>query len=774
MQSAYWVVNGTYQSYETSDMKIELELEVSRMFGQMKRLPLRDKPGDALFRKAKQTIDNCLKDDWFVLVPSRASEARSQLAAGLELANFGPAGLFWISSYNTIPPAKAIRERHNMDEAIRAFETVLLLDPENRDARMYLAACLRNPTILRIEESRELYRQLLESPIQDKWTRQAQEALLHTFAFQSPEDRAHWFARVAQPTTNSPAQAFYHQALEQARQDAVIGAQDQPAQELAETRLFEAMKQWHSDLVNHIHIIDFYNTGLGKYVESFGTNRAAAARRLVDLLPKLQQQTPALAPHILAGVVSFQVDTNAPVIEEFERSLDAISEHPEKIFEPKYYYNLISGPLFYSCEKQKMFGLAAQVLEHRDRASRVKQADPLDHQRRMSQAFVCMAVEQWQKAIDVFQTWSNRPVWMGNRGLWGPAFTTVFPTKEIAFCRNKLGLPVISDPCEFDLGEACVCLHPPSRPNFFGPAAAFAADSDGLWIACPGRLLHLDAGLQTNLDVALPATESVTVNCIALTPTTVWMGTAGSGLLEFDRPNRQCRRLTEADGLLMNFVTQVFPAGDTLWLGYGSEIGGGLGRFDLRTRKAVSFATSILPNLLLPEAQKPSTDLASAPPRQALQQMAADTGGDVWFTEDSRLRRFHSEQGIWEEFPQAGRFRAFALQKDLLFAASYSSDTFPTTGLLGLNILDLRDGKWRRLRFIDGLPQDNISALTVHGQDLWIGGLGFVAQIDPDRNAARHFAYLDTRAVSRIQICEPYLWVQADRHLYRVPLHTLK
>ena len=529
------------------------------------------------------------------------------------------------------------------------------------------------------------------------------------------------------------------------------------------------MKAWNKQLHQGIHGIDFYNTGLGKFAESFGTNDAAAAKRLVELLPQLQQATPELAPHILAGVASFQVDTNAPVIAQFERSLEENTQHPEKVFEADYYFKLVSGPVYYWCTKRKLYGLAAKVIEARLSAAPRGSDRKLDPEKMMSLAFARMATGRWQDALDLFLCYSNRPLAMGNSGLWGEAFTVVLTGKEAAFCRQKLGLPSVSDSREFTLGKPILCLHTPS---------AFCVDSDALWIGISGRLLKLDLALHTNLVLRLPADDSVPVNCLSITPSNIWISTGGAGLIEFDTATRQFHQLKEAEGLLMDYVTQAQPAGDAVWIAYGSQAAGGLGRLDLRTRKVTSFTPSIFPA----DAQRgPAGNLdrgaTSAPPRGPIRQVIPGTGGDIWFTDSRHLHRFRSADGLWEAFPEAGSCYAFALLADRLFAGRYAypwGEEENHTGLLGLSILDLREGKWRHLPAQDGLPHEMVTALALDGQDLWLGGMGFIARVAPDSNEVRRYAYVRACSVDHIQVAGGYLWAQFDRHLYMAPLSAAR
>ena len=454
MQAAFWLVQGAYQSFDTSDHQVEVELTIRRMLGRGKQVRLRGTPDEVLFSEVKAALDAAMKDPQLVAVPTRNNEIRAQMSAGRDLGQFQDKQELWRPAVTWHPTEAATRKR-NLEEAIRAFETVLLLDPAHRGAKIYLAACLRAGSSNRVEEARSYYRQVIESPVQDAWTETAQKGLLSSFPYERPAARAHWFETAALEAANSPAAAFFQDAAEKARAETIIGQADNPkAQELAEARLFEDMKAWHKNLIGDSYAKDFYyETGLGRFADSFGTNTAAAGKRLAELLPRLQAQTPDFAPYILAGVVSFQVDTNAPVIAQFERSLEENTQHPEKVFKPGYYFYLVSGPVYYWCAAQKLFGLAAKVIEASLKAAPHGSSPALEPEKMMSLAFARMGAGSWQSALDIFLCYSNRPLAMGTEGLWGSAASAVLTAKEADFCREKLGLPTKRDPREFSLGK---------------------------------------------------------------------------------------------------------------------------------------------------------------------------------------------------------------------------------------------------------------------------------------------------------------------------------
>jgi hypothetical protein len=740
------------------------------------------------------------------------------LQNGRELARIG--GRFgeineyvWVSyeGFNRLAEGEMGRRLRNAREAVRSFETALLIDPTNREARICLATCFRKAFIERMDEARDYYRQVIETPSEDRWSKIAREALVGSFEWPVPSDSREWFENAAHGTANPAAVAFYKAQAKRAAEDATIrrGGSSE-AERLAEERLLHAIQTWESEVKGHMFTVDFVNTGLGEFSKVFGTNHALAAHKMVDLLPKLQSFSTNLAPHIFAGVVTFQVDTNAPIITEFERSLDSFAERRARIFQPNYYIDLLSGPVYRWAEDQRLYRLAAKLREIKMLSASTSRDMSAEDEDRMGLAFNYARAEEWQKALGVFQSYSNRPVYMGNSGLWGPAFTVVLTSKQANLCREKLGSPKIVDPREFEFGDPCLHFHDPKRySRTWGANPVIAAAPDGLWVGIGGELMCLDFDLRTNFVARMPSGITSPIGAICVDSSEVWLGTAGSGLIEFDKATKKTQHVTENDGLLMNYVSALRVIGDSLWIGYGNEHGGGLGKFDLKTRSCTSFTASL------------STEsLAIKPPRSPVTEIRADRDGNIWFMAQSTPMRYRIAENIWEVLPndsgvwvtsyeldgeqlikalklaqveltiemkpklgmtnttqKTTRLLSFeeSAQLEALLATNRSGQRvsgskvggLPDKGILAVRTL--RDGSERRLLETEPLPSFP-TTLTLAGHDLWVGGQGFVALVDLDANKIKKLAYLPTPSVDQIQVGGGCLWVQCDKHIYRTRL----
>ncbi len=817
MQSAYWMVDGSYQSYETTEFEVELVLNIRRMFGWSRQVALRETPGETLFKRVKESIDKAMARDQAALTPTRMTELRVQLGIGWDLlqnvkAEFRGFVYDWIPYTGSQSASEVARHRRNTEEAIRAFETAMLLDPNQREAKMGLAECLQKAFILRVDQARDLYREILEASVKDQWTSLAQQTLQDSFRWESPDAKRRWFEAAAQRAASAAALEFYRSQLQTANEEAILEKRGtSEAEGMAEERLLRDVLAWEKAVRSRLFILDFDNTGLGKFVEAFGTNRARAAQRLVELLPSLQAVSSNLAPHLLAGVVTFQVDTNAAIISDFERTLDEYSKRPQKLFEPDYYFGLLASPVHRWAEQKKLYALAAKTKELRICAASQDRGLLMDAEDKMGLAFSYLRAELWQKALDIFQSYSNRPVLMGNRGLWGPVDTVVLTSKQAALCRERLGLPPLNDPREFDLGNPCLYLHTTSEPE---DRTVIATTLDGLGIGIRDQVISLDFELRTNFIARIHTDNFAPFSTFCPGGSNVWIGTEGGGLLEMDKSTRKIRRFTDKDGLLMDYVSGLHLAGQTLWIGYGNESGGGLGRLDLSTRRVTSFSASLL-----------SESNVAKPPRQRITEIQTGPAGDVWFLAKSSLYSYRPAVNTWKVQPSRNGVwtRCYALDTEHLVegleiatveltiearpgttgtanppqritrVVSYdesarlqavlrtnrsgqrvsgsSTGSSPPRG--GLEMRTFRDGHRERLLEAEGLPNPP-TTLTLHGSELWVGGQGFVALVDLNGNKIKKLAYVPARSVDRIQLGGGYVWAQFDKHLHRAPLSDLQ
>jgi hypothetical protein len=759
-------VTGCYQSYENGGFDVDGLLKIHRVFGHRPvETPFRGSPGETLFRQIKQAIDSQMNQGKVGLIPSRRTEIDSQMDAGTELLEATdmqrPAfvNLTWgagldeyiISTERSLNAPDALRRRRNLEEAIKAFQTVLLLDPTNRAGKFYLAACLRSPTIEQREDAREYYRQLLEDQAQDKWESPTRQDLYMTFDGETPERVQSWFAAAAARSTNPRAKECFQQMADNNANYVTFLRTRNTTNGIdldrAKTNLLRALESLKNPAANPNHWgVDAY---MGEFARAFGTNCCAAARALADFLPEMIEHFPELRPELQGAVVSRQVDTNASVIADFQKTLDWYSDHPEEAKSREFWNGL--DYLLPWCYRQGCDRLAETIVEIDREGPHAKAFGSGDE--RLPVALDYFKHEQWRDALRMFQCYSNRPATVLNRGQrLGPVLTGRYAD----YCAKKLGVPHEHDPREFDIGEPCLDLD---------DGGVFVLDSAGAWIGGRAELRHVDLDLNTNLRVPLPLDAGIPITCLCVGDSKVWVGTGGAGLVEVDKASHECRRFTERDGMLMNSIARLHVSSGSLWIGYGQGTLGGLGEFALSSHRFRSFMPATVTNMVRADL---TTDPFYGPPRHSVIDIETLANGDVLaLASAGALHRFSPSREAWETVRNQNGYSVAC------FAADGRYLVERIINRRGLDICTLRDQRWQTLTDPDGMPNDP-GSLALDGDGLWVLGEGFIAWVDPEQLKVRRFCYIPTVAAHGIRVGSGYVWAHADRHLYRTPLRDLR
>ena len=514
-------------------------------------------------------------------------------------------------------------------------------------------------------------------------------------------------------------------------------------------------------------------------------DRAVVIRKMVEFLPQMESKFPELAPHLTAAVLSFQTDTNSPVVAEFEKQLAWCQAHPKELYQPGRFWFYSGGPLFNWLYSRQLYQLALQTMEGWQRWQMsnhdIAYESRVD-ERRVALGYTYMKVGQWQTAMSLFDSYSNMPVCMFGDWPWGSGDVLVLTGKEANYCREKLGLPVARDPREFEMDktaiELCSC-------------SSFAVDGNGVWIVTDDRLAHLDFNLEANLEVVLPKDSSTHVTTICVSPSKLWIGTEGDGLIEFDKATRQCRHYTVRDGLMMNEISCAQLSGNQLWIGYGhpaSQSGvwgslgesdqGGIGFLDLASHQFVSFTPSLTngTEALTHTSGNIYVEPPDRPPRRAVRVLTTGTTGDVWFlTEASDLRHFQQTSDTWDAVYPVHEGGCLATgAEDLYFGEFKSVLGKCKPGPPGLMTFNFRNGQWRSFKTVPELPSDAITAITPDDGKVWVGGTGYIALMDPKHDKLCNFTYIRSRTVDRIQIGGGYLWAQYNGYLHRAALGNIQ
>lgn len=848
-QAAFWLVDGFYQSYETSGPELDLVLRVERVSGRRYLTPLREQPGEKLLRDAKAAIDVILaKNDGVTGGSNSKGEIELQMARGERLLAMQNRTLVLFSRTDNnllggIELVDPVKKRRNIEDAKQAFEAVLLLDPDNRQAKIDLATCLRFASIADLDQARSYYREIIAAGVQDGLTDEARAALAFSYIdedFKKEAELGQTFAaQCTDPYYIRLCKSAVSTAMDQMHRRHLIPDEPLPDPEKYMTSCLQGI----TEKAKTGPFVASFNFGI---FESAYPDRNVAADHINQLLPRLEAQFPELTPYLLYQAALCQTDTNSPVIKEFLDNLDSCVLHPEKTGNVTNYFSQLSCRKPYNVG---LFEMAARVAEARLQAVRNGWAKAPDDPRKVEMAYIFMATDRWKQALDIFEPFGNRLVKIGNLsyGPWGSPFEPFIPARAAEECREHLGIAAPAS-IEFKLGKS-LCG---AECHF-----AFVPAADSVWVAARNGLWIVDAAGHATKKVALPTATNGLINCMAGANGKLWIGTGQAGLIEYDIASGTLYQYTEDDGLALNSIVCLLPMEDALWIGYGyrpfdeAEISdnpfhlpdlpesGGVGRMDLKTHHftaltpplrtdeqrrpihlpmQVSLPTSrpgFTPGIAVVEALPPRRGVVitnsgtngfrphyvmsdaerikhhadalrffrqlhpAEPPRNRVMQLASGRPGEMWMAIwNTGIESYNIVSNSWDILPtpdDLNRWSSLALSDGQIIGgigdATVTPQTANKTGL-GMHVYGVAKGDWQHMAFQDELPANDVTAVALSGSDLWIGGKGFVAVADLNKDRLRDVCHF-SGAVQAIQVQDGYAWIQLPRNLYRVSLQAL-
>jgi hypothetical protein len=771
MQSAFWLVNGFYQAYGPTGRDVEVMLQVHRIFGRTTNFTFCAAPDAALLGQIKAAIDVTMsRSQGVAFAPTRSSEASQQFTMGRDLFVAATGGWHELVSPGYGTPRgmgeNDIAKRGGyLTEAVRAFETVLLLQPDNREAKFYLSACYRDPAHEQPEEGFNYLRELAGGSVEDNWAEAARIALAEFYKDTDPQQSARWYNELVNHAKTAEQAAIYR-SFAQDELDRVARQQGIASVELlgmpaVKARLFAQVEEAYEMLAGRSATVGECS-GLCEFVRAFGTNRVEAARQVLGVLPVLTNKHPEMTHYLLSCAAAFQLDTNAPVVAEFRKSLAACMEQPEKVFGcPFYFQNLMLAPYIW-CISNNLPSLALQLVEAKQRAAQRRPEVGFEQEDEIRLAFAYIYLQRWQDALAVLDRLGDINVGIYYDGPWGR--NPIRPARLAAYCRQKLGLAPVAKTGLATLSESCLCLHTP---------AAFAASSDGLWIAIGRQLLQLGFDLRTNKIVNLPLPGYADITALYLTPEHCWIGTAGDGLVQYDRASGKSHLMTQKDGLLLDYISALCLQDKTLWIGFGRGSDGGLGWLDLRD----GHLTALTPRLSREPNQDPLLAKNQEPldqaPRHAVGPLGYRAPNELWMMAVGRwLCRYRIAENAWDRptFDSKSWALTFTVDGDRLLGG-FGFDSDRGGYYTRYEIRECRSGEqtWRKLggdRSLPSLP----SAFCRDGNNLWFGGKACVGVLDLAQDKVRAIQTIPAEGINHIEVGGGYLWVQYDQHLHKAAL----
>src|SRR5262249_12486047 len=152
--------------------------------------------------------------------------------------------------------------------------------------KMWLAVCLRNSLLNRMDDARNLYLEIIGASPADEWTTDAMCAMGYTYRDENPREAMKWFRKGG--AGNWEAQVQKDMIRNEGVTDETL--------EFAKQQLIEGVRSGESVMKGKGGIL---NEGLGlrDFVRLFHANPDEGVRQVNALLPQLKAQFPDILPY---------------------------------------------------------------------------------------------------------------------------------------------------------------------------------------------------------------------------------------------------------------------------------------------------------------------------------------------------------------------------------------------------------------------------------------------------------------------------------------------
>jgi len=793
-QPAFLIIDGMFRLVQDDEFKISLLLRVQPIGAKPIQYSFTESPGKVLNHKIIAAINaglNAMATNAYRATGK--DESRVQFAHGKELSGLYSlnSGYAWFGGYGL--QSNPGKRHQNISEAIKAFEAALFLDPDYDEAKVCLAICLASPDIEQPDLARNYYYEVFAGSTNETLVEFARIQLVKFYSERNDQpalallsaeanknavlqERKARAARVGKPTGTLPLvdRTAAEQALEARRKRIFADCEEDQSALKIGSAIFT-----YGRLKNHFDAI--YG------ILNRNTNDA---RQYIDkLLPNLTEKFPSLELYFLGTYLVWAQEASALNRDRLEHLLDEFATQPQKLHAQETANRAFLQGLTESCVSARLYRMARKSGRL---CKSVAQKTASDAVSRLDiyLAYCDREDEQWQKACAGFESLGKLEIQLTIAGPWGkPPFH--FRAEQAAYeCRQHLGIagsppapapkPTTEPPLRFSLNPPVLTL---------SKGFVFRCDGDEIWLADGLLPFVWNKSSEKLREIELPDGIERDITCIAPGQSSVWFGTAGSGLIELDKSTKRTKLYRE--GLLLPNITALLLTDQRLWLGYGKGEEGGLGYLDLSKRKFYGMTPALDSKSVLPfPFSVPKTFVQNPfeiPPKERVVGIVQTSSEEIWLaTQGLGIRRYSFISNCWnlrgDEWNNlndgkiSGRtLRLLALTPDYLIYGGHDYG-----GNLG--IYDRKRKQTRLVALQEWLPEGVFNgyrfkgflSIALEGDHVWAGGEGFLALIDLASTRVEKLCDLRDGhiRVHGLQIDGGDLWVAAENKLIRLSKTT--
>jgi hypothetical protein len=778
---ADWVMGAVYATLPGG--KIRVNFKLNRVHGQPTSFELEGASGPNFHTQIHNAISQTIAahQNDAVAFQSRRAESDYLRDQAIDLCDVGPFRSVFSMMFLTVNPyesyvlneTEGARRAFRLREAIHAFESSLVTNPTNAETKVYLGLCYESSFIDRASDARRLYREIIATPLRDKWAQNARLRLAKSYQVENPRRALDILRRAEDEAPDAESTALFRRVGDSVFLNPRQANADYYANQ--KTAVLEGLDQTLAELQRTNPVIgNVYPPSV--HVFDFIKDKQQRAAETWKFIQELKPRFPTIYPYLVCQI---DKDSSPEMKTELRHVIAEALQNTNQLARPAFFFRhleqVASG--FYEPDPD----LALHVTEARDDAEKKGFVAAPDEYFLSTKAFLLATQGNWRDALAVFERMGNAVFTTNKRDPWGNDGNHIVSALACADrCREKLNLPSPRPGFHREAG----------RPIFASDERPiFAVQSDKIWFGNSKRLLEATTSgkIQRDRTLTLPAAASALV----VVTNQIFIGTQGAGLIRMDNESLTQRRFGADGKLLSDHIATLSLIGSQLWIGYGVETtsreyaeaydlhhrnfgpSGGVSYMELSSAKITSF-----PSTGASRNQSDSDNglgiFDHSPPNLPVLDIRGAPDASIYMAVLQRgVQRFEPAANRWTALRQERVTQtspsSVAISEKYLCLAESGSDGFSSAR----KPLWIRQAGGKPDRFFspeDGLPDYHISTLLLEGDKLWIGGYGYVALLDLAANKLTQIISLPSPEVTQIAHTGPNLWIATDSSIYTLPL----